>query len=84
MCIFSAPKASSDLRRYKPLHSQFKKAATLIAARAERQAERDFFFVENGGRLGFCKVLPVFFDFKKFLYFFVKGGASAFLFFLVL
>lgn len=35
--------------RYKPLQSQFKKAATLIAARAERQAERDFFFVEDGG-----------------------------------
>ncbi|CAK9034473.1 unnamed protein product [Durusdinium trenchii] len=38
-----------EINGYKPLQSQFKKAATLIAARAERQAERDFFFVEDGG-----------------------------------
>ena len=32
-----------------PTRQQLKKAATLIAARVERQAERDFFFVEDGG-----------------------------------
>ncbi|CAE7181114.1 TY5A, partial [Symbiodinium pilosum] len=38
-----------EISGYKPLRQQFKKAATLIAARVERQAERDFFFVEDGG-----------------------------------
>ena len=38
-----------EINGYKPLHSQLKQAATLIAARVERQVERDFFFVEDGG-----------------------------------
>lgn len=38
-----------EINGYKPLHSQLKKAATLISARVARQAERDFFFVEDGG-----------------------------------
>jgi len=37
-----------EIRGYQPLRSQFKQAATLIAARGARQAERDFFFVEEG------------------------------------
>lgn len=38
-----------EVKGYQPLRSQFKNAATLIAARVERQAERDFFFIEDGG-----------------------------------
>lgn len=38
-----------EINGYKPLHSQLKQAATPIAARVERQVERDFFFVEDGG-----------------------------------
>jgi len=38
-----------EVKGYQPLRSQFKNAATLIVARVERQAERDFFFIEDGG-----------------------------------
>ncbi|CAJ1332243.1 unnamed protein product [Effrenium voratum] len=40
---------SYEINGYQPLHSQLKQAATLISARVDRQAERDFFFVEDGG-----------------------------------
>jgi len=38
-----------EVTGYQPLRNQFKQAATLISARVARQAERDFFFVEDGG-----------------------------------
>ncbi|CAL1161568.1 unnamed protein product [Cladocopium goreaui] len=38
-----------EISGYHPLRSQFKQAATLISARVDRQAERDFFFIEDGG-----------------------------------
>lgn len=38
-----------EVRGWQPLRQQFKQAATLIAARVDRQAERDFFFIEDGG-----------------------------------
>lgn len=40
---------AQDISGYHPLRSQFKQAATLISARVDRQAERDFFFIEDGG-----------------------------------
>lgn len=40
---------AQEISGYHPLRSQFKQAATLISARVDRQAERDFFFIEDGG-----------------------------------